>query len=75
MTEITEWFKIQVTLLSDALFTDDYNETWLYWAVEPSVYFVFNNMYAGLTATKGSFLLFDPVAHMDKAGFRFGFLF
>lgn len=76
MYETTSWFKIQVTLLTDVLLPDDYDEIWSYWAIEPSVYFVFyKNIYAGLTATMGSFLFFDPRADMDKAGIRFGCFF
>jgi hypothetical protein len=76
MYETSTWFKIQVTLLTDVLLPDDYEETWSYWAIEPSVYFVFyKNMYVGLTATMGSFLFFDPRADFDKAGVRFGFFF
>lgn len=76
MYETTSWFKIQVTLLTDVLLPDDYDETWMYLAIEPSLYFVFyKNMYAGLTATMGSFLFFDPRANMDKAGIRFGYFF
>lgn len=76
MYETTDWFKIQVTLLTDVLLPNDYDEIWSYWAIEPSIYFVFyKNMYAGLTATMGSFLFFDPKAYMDKAGLRFGFFF
>lgn len=70
------WFIIQATLLTDVLLPDDYDETWSYWAVEPSFYYlVRRNIYVCLTATMGSFLFFDPKAYMAKAGFRIGFFF
>jgi hypothetical protein len=76
MYNLNSWFTIQVTLLADVLLPNDYKETWSYWAVEPSFYFfISRKLYTCLTATKGSFLFFDPKAFMDKAGFRVGFFF
>lgn len=76
MYDSKSWFIIQVTLLTDVLLPNDYKETWSYFAIEPSIYFlVRGNLYTCLTATMGSFLFFDPKAYMDKAGIRVGFFF
>jgi hypothetical protein len=76
MYDSKSWFMIQVTLFTDVLLPNDYKETWSYWAVEPSFYFlVSRNLYTCISAAMGSFFFFDPRAYMDKAGIRVGFFF
>lgn len=69
-------FIVQLTFLTDVLLPNDYDETWSYWAIEPSFYYLIGkNTYICLTAAMGSFIFFDPKAYMDKAGIRIGFFF
>lgn len=69
-------FRLQVNIIVDVLFPDDYSETWSYLAIEPSFqYFFLEHFHIGVSATNGVFLFFDPKAYMIKAGLRFGFNF
>ncbi|MDA3954568.1 MAG: hypothetical protein PF485_13050 [Bacteroidales bacterium] len=74
--DIAKRIKIQVNFLWDILLPDDYDETWSYFALEPSFNFYFTeHLYAGISATMGVFQFFEPKAYMDKAGIKFGFAF
>ncbi len=69
-------FRIQVNLIVDVLIPDDYNETWSYFAIEPSFQYQFlGHFHIGLSATNGAFYFFDPKAYFVKAGIRVGYSF
>jgi hypothetical protein len=68
-------FRFQVSFLSDFLLPNDYDEIWLYWAVEASSQYFFNDFYVGISATSGAFFFFDPRANMIKAGIKAGYRF
>ncbi len=72
---INRYLRLQVHLLSETLFPDDYDEIWGYYAVEPSICLTLNHFYAAISSTKGFFPFFDPVAVLDKAGLRVGIIF
>ncbi len=74
--DITKKIKIQVNFLWDILLPDDYDETWSYFALEPSFNFYFTeHLYGAISGTMGVFQFFEPKAYMDKAGIKFGFAF
>ena len=74
--DITKRIKIQVNFLWDILLPDDYDETWSYFALEPSFNFYFTeHLYGAISGTMGVFSFFEPKAYMDKAGIKFGFAF
>jgi hypothetical protein len=75
MLNLSRNVRFQVNLLFDVLFPDDYDETWSYWAIEPSLQYFIKNFYLGISATRGVFLFFDPRAHMAKAGLKVGMRF
>lgn len=69
-------FRLSIAGIWDVLLPDDYDERWNYFAIEPSLSYHFNKrMYLAITATKGSFPWFDPVAKFDKAGVKLGVVF
>lgn len=75
MLYINHYFRVQLNFLYDVLFPDDYEEIWSYWAIEPSIQFFIKDFYAGISATRGVFLFFDPKAYMMKAGIKVGYRF
>ncbi len=75
MLYINHWFRMQFNFLYDVLLPDDYDEIWSYWAIEPSFQFFIKDFYAGISATRGVFLFFDPKAYMVKAGIKVGYRF
>ena len=75
MFYFNKYLRLQVTLMNDMIFPNDYDEVWSYWAVEPSFQFTTKNFYCGISATSGSFFGFDPRARMDKAGIKVGLRF
>jgi len=72
--ELNDHLWLQLNLIYDVLLPDDYDETWSYWAIEPSVQYHRKHFYAGLSATDGVFLFFDPKAYFAKAGIKIGFM-
>ena len=71
----SESFRFQVSFLNDLLLPNDYDETWLYWAVEASSHYFIGNFYIGISATSGAFFFFDPKAYMVKVGIKVGYRF
>ena len=70
-----KYLRLQITLLDDILFPDDYDEIWSYWALEPSFQFTVAHFYCGISACSGIFPGFEPLARMDKAGIKVGLRF
>lgn len=74
LLEINDHIWVQLNFIYDVLLPDDYDEIWSYWAVEPSFQYRWKNFYAGISATDGVFLFFDPKAYFAKAGIKIGFV-
>jgi hypothetical protein len=75
MLYFNKYLRLQLTLMNDILFPDDYDELWSYWAVEPSFQFTLKHFYCGISASSGVFFGFEPRAQMDKAGIKVGLRF
>ena len=74
--DVSKRIKFQFNILWDILLPDDYNETWSYFAIEPSFNFYFtDHFYAGISGALGVYFFFDPRAYMDKAGIKIGYAF